>query len=938
MSIIFDQYQRYRNAELVINRIRKGKETFSILEVGANEHKNLELFLPEDDIKYLDINLSEERQKDPKYILGDATRMEFEDGAFDIIVALDVFEHIPKERREDFLGELDRVSKRAFVMGAPFDAPGVSAAEKRLNELFASLYGENHLWLVEHIENGLPDLQRTRAFLGEKQILYKEFGHGSLDIWERIMKMHFFSVMDVALQNYVDQIYDLYNSDLFSADYTDDSYRRFFVGFKNPDDFGRFGEMKATELNISELLAQQEKTFYHIYENETIENKCKERQDEIDHLLIENEELSRKYNELLEKHESMTNSLSWKVTKPVRSFVPTVYQWIHGHRATAVACDGTKYLFHNGIRATFRRARDYYGKPQDELSAEDFLLSEEEFTSQRDMVFGKMPKISILVPLYNTPENFLREMIESVTCQTYGNWQLCLADGSDDQHSDVEKICREYVSADPRILYKHLEENKGIAENTNECIRLADGDYIGLFDHDDLLMQDALFEIVKRINEKEDVDAVYTDEDKLLYRGKNKPCKYVEPHFKSDYNLDLLRTNNYICHFFVVKKSIVDKVGGFRKDYDGSQDYDFIFRCVEQAETIEHIAKILYHWRIHENSTAANPQSKMYCYEAGKRAIESHLQRMGIRAEVIMLKHLGFYKVRYPVQGEPLVSIIIPNKDERKTLQKCIASILKKTAYRNYEIIIVENNSTSKDIFEYYHMLEKNKKIKVVRWEDSFNYSKINNFGVRHAKGEYILLLNNDVEVINGDWLSEMIANCQRPEVGIVGAKLLYPDNTVQHGGVIIGLGGIAGHAFVGKDGMQPGYFGRAFVQQNLSAVTAACLMVRRSVFEEVGGLEETLQVAFNDVDFCLKVRRAGYLVVMNPSVLLYHYESKTRGAEDTPEKKARFDSEIRYMAEHWKDILENGDPYYNRNLTLIRGDFSMRRKGEPVPTISIEE
>ncbi len=674
-------------------------------------------------------------------------------------------------------------------------------------------------------------------------------------------------------------------------------------------------------------------------EKSNLQNEKSNLQNEIEHLKqsnieleqdkqrlgVENQDLQCRIQMLEQSIEKIYHSWSWKITKPLRSLFEVIYKGIHRFKFTALLYDGTRYLILNGVRSTYRRIKELYGTSKTVMTEADFMLTDDIVTEQRNTVFEYAPKISILVPLYNTPEKFLCEMIDSVVNQTYGNWELCLADGSDEQNKVVKKICRTYSKKDARIVYKHLDENRGISDNTNACIDMATGDYIGLFDHDDLLTQDALYEVVKRINEKDNVDVVYTDEDKYLYDSKNSSGKFVEPHFKSDFNIDLFRTNNYICHFFVVRKSIVDKVGGFRKEYDGSQDYDFIFRCVEQARCIEHISKILYHWRIHANSTAANPQSKMYCYEAGKHAIESHLQRKGIEAAVEMTEHLGFYRVKYPVRGEPLVSIIIPNKDEKKTLKKCIDSILKKTSYRNYEIVIVENNSETQEIFDYYNSLSAYDNIHVKCWEHEFNYSKINNYGVEYAKGDYILLLNNDVEIITENWIEEMLSNCQRDEVGITGAKLLYPDNTVQHCGVIMGLGGIAGHAFVGLDGNHPGYFGRAFIQQNLSAVTAACLMVSRKVFNEVGGLEESLKVAFNDVDFCLKVREAGYLIVMNPNVKLYHYESKSRGAEDTPEKQARFESEVNFMFKKWQVVLESGDPYYNRNLTLVKGDFSKK-------------
>ena len=653
---------------------------------------------------------------------------------------------------------------------------------------------------------------------------------------------------------------------------------------------------------------------------------------EINNLCSSVEQMNVQLSKTKTEIENVYNSASWKLTKPMRMAAGGIIKLLRGNKATSTCVDGMKYLFHNGVRSTIRRTKELYGKAKVVMDETYFMLSEEQIQLQKSTSFNYEPKISILVPLYNTPELFLREMIDSVSGQTYGNWELCLADGSDEEHSNVGTICKEYIDADNRIVYKHLEKNLGISENTNACIKMSTGDYIALFDHDDLLTQDALYEVVSRINEGDNVDVIYTDEDKYLYDSKKKSGVYVEPHYKSDFNLDLFRTNNYICHFFVVKKSIVDEVGGFRSEFDGSQDYDFILRCVEKAGKTEHIAKILYHWRIHANSTAANPQSKMYCYEAGKHAIESHLKRMNVNAKVEMTEHLGFYRVHYPIEGEPLVSIIIPNKDEKDTLKKCIDSILSKSSYNNYEIVIVENNSDTDEIFEYYDEISANEKIHVEYWRYEFNYSKINNFGISKAKGDYLLLLNNDVEIISENWIEEMLSNCQREEVGITGAKLIYNDNTVQHGGVIIGLGGIAGHAFVGLDANHPGYFGRAYVQQNLSAVTAACLMVRREVYEEVNGLEESLQVAFNDVDFCLKVRSKGYLVVMNPNVRLYHYESKTRGLENTPEKKKRFASEVQYMADHWTEILKYGDPYYNKNLTLIRGDFSVKGKDEVPP------
>ena len=542
----------------------------------------------------------------------------------------------------------------------------------------------------------------------------------------------------------------------------------------------------------------------------------------------------------------------------------------------------------------------------------------EELEKQKNEKWKRKPLISIVVPVYNTPQVFLRQMIESVQNQSYSEWELCIGNASP-ENKEMKKILEEYKN-DARIKEVEIPENKGISQNTNRAMEIASGEWIGLLDHDDLLAPNALYEIAKAVNEHPDAEVIYTDEDKVTTDLK----EHFQPHLKPDFNLDLLRSNNYICHFFVASRDLIKRVGGFRPEFNGAQDYDLILRCTEQAKQIMHIPKILYHWRVHKASTADNPASKMYAFDAGKRAIEEHLVRCRTKGTVQHTKDLGFYRVKYEVCGEPLVSIIIPNKDQSEALKKCLDSIREKTSYRNYEIIIVENNSEEPETFAFYKKIA-GEKIKIVTWEGEFNYSAINNFGVRHARGDYLLLLNNDVEIINGDWLTEMLSHCQRKEVGIVGAKLYYPDNTIQHAGIIIGIGGVAGSVFVGLPRAFSGYLHKASIQLDLSAVTAACMLVKRSVFEQVGGLEEKLKVAFNDVDFCLRVREKGYLVVYDPYAELYHYESKTRGAEDTKEKIRRFQTEIEYMRSHWIGLLKKGDPYYNCNLSLTKWDYSLK-------------
>ncbi len=546
--------------------------------------------------------------------------------------------------------------------------------------------------------------------------------------------------------------------------------------------------------------------------------------------------------------------------------------------------------------------------------------SAEELERQRKKKWKNPPLISVAVPAYRTPPGFLEQMILSVKEQTYPHWELCIVNASRGEDG-MEQVLGRYAGGDERIRVKNLEENLGIAGNTNEALEMARGEFVGLLDHDDLLAPQALFRIAEALTADPQADAVYTDEDKVT----TDLSEHFQPHFKPDFNLDLLRSNNYITHFFVVRTRLAREAGGFRREFDGAQDYDFIFRCTEGAKKVLHVPEVLYHWRTHKASTADNPASKMYAFEAGKRAIEAHLARCGQEGTVSLRKDLGFYRVEYPVQGEPLVSILIPNRDQKETLEKCLNSIWEKSTYNNYEILIVENNSSSPEIFDYYREIEKRPGVRILTWKEGFNYSAINNFGEKSAAGDYLLFLNNDVEVINPRWIEELLGNCQRKEVGIVGAKLYYPDDTIQHAGTVIGIGGIAGHAFLNMPRSRTGYLHKASLQMDLSAVTAACMMMKRQVFEQLGGFEERLSVAFNDVDLCLRTVQAGYLVVYNPEVELYHYESKSRGAEDSEEKVRRFQEEIEFMRCRWMDLLKKGDPYYNRNLTLSKWNYSLR-------------
>ena len=603
----------------------------------------------------------------------------------------------------------------------------------------------------------------------------------------------------------------------------------------------------------------------------------------------------------------------WKLSKPVRVVVHFVIRTRNA------------YIHYGGFKGMYRRWKQKKGEASKRL---DFgtksVPNAEERRREEETVFPREIKISVLVPLYNTPEKFLREMIDSVMTQTYKNWELCLADGSDDKHTDVGRICQEYIEKDSRIKYQKIEKNLGISGNTNVCFSMATGNFIGLFDHDDVMHPSLLFECVKTVCEK-DADYVYTDE--ATFTSPNLDDLIVL-HFKPDYSPDNLRANNYICHFSMFDADLLKKTGLFRPEYDGSQDHDMILRLTEEAKHVCHIPKILYYWRSHPNSVAADIGAKTYAIDAAKRAVHDHMRDYyGIEVEVESTRAFPtIFQIKYPINGEPLISIVIPNKDHVEDLRRCITSIEKKSTWKNYEIVVVENNSVEQSIRDYYKELESDPKVKIVTYEGGFNYSRINNVGVKETKGEYLLFLNNDTEVISPDWMEQLLMYAQRKDVGAVGAKLYYADNTIQHAGVVIGLGAhrSAGHTHYKMPREHLGYMGRLCYAQDVTAVTGACLMVKKSIYEEVDGLDESFTISLNDVDLCLKIREKGYLNIFTPFAELYHYESKTRGMEEG-EKLRRYERECAHFRDKWKEQLDAGDPYYNPNFSLDYSDFTLR-------------
>ncbi len=523
------------------------------------------------------------------------------------------------------------------------------------------------------------------------------------------------------------------------------------------------------------------------------------------------------------------------------------------------------------------------------------------------------PMISIVMPVYNVDARWLRAATESVRRQFYPHWELCIADDASTRDETRVAIDELAALADPRIKLVRLESNRGIAGASNSALELATGDYVGLLDHDDELTRDALLEMARRLT-TDAPDVLYSDEDKLDEQG-----RHVEPYFKPDFSPDLFLSNNYICHFTVIRRTLLQRIGGFRAGFDGAQDFDLFLRLSECTDKISHVPLVLYHWRKGPGSTAASIAAKPTATDAGLRAITDSLQRRKLKAVVKHGPVPATYHVRRAIQQHPLVSILVPFRDNPDLLETCVTSILEKTAYDNYELVGVDNGSVHDQTGALMRKLQqRDLRIRFVRYDVPFNYSSIINFAVSQAKGAHLLLLNNDTEVIAEDWLEAMLEHSQRPEVGVVGAKLLYPNNTIQHAGVIVGLNGVAGHAHITLPADHPGYFARAQLIQNVSAVTFACAMTRRDVFDRLGGLNDRdLTVAFNDIDYCLRAREAGYLIVYTPIATLFHGESKSRGYEDNVAKQARFSAEIAYMQRRHCEALGRGDPYYNPNLSL---------------------
>ena len=862
---------------------------------------------------------------------------------YDLVVTIEVLEHMDEEDGRRAIRNLTGLSEQILFSSTPDDTEEPTHVNVRPREYWARMFAENGfyddlgyrpVYVTPHavcFRKEIDNLQRIESYERFIQNSEQEIQRQQQEIQRQQQELQRQQQELLALNGRLTELSE--ESSRKAVDYER-------VISKKETEIQRLQE-ELSALNgrfteASERSAQKIGEYEHIIQSSEAENKGQRKAlvklngkltettkklDETECLAAERQEeiniLREELNETKKAYESISKSLTYKISKPFRIISGDVKRLLCPRAEKSLIQKGFLSLRRNGLRVTWLKTKQkLFGQDYTQL-AKQALFSEKELEQQRAHRFPREIKFSIVVPLYNTPEKFLREMIESVIAQTYSGWELCMADGSDGQHGDVKRICMEYAENDSRIRYRRLKKNLGISGNTNACLEMAGGDYIGLFDHDDLLHPAALYEVMRTICEK-DADFIFTDE-----------CTFHEvpedatlPHFKPVFAPDTLRTNNYICHFTVFKRSLLDEVGLFDPECDGSQDHDMVLRLTEKAQHVMHIPEILYYWRAHKDSVAGDMGSKPYTIKAGVRAVEKQLERLGMEGEVApVLQGIPIYRVCYKIAGEPKVSILIRESGHQEALKVCLDSITEKTTWPNYEIVIAaDGSSPEKDI--YFDMLRKTyKNLRVAVCDGKSGNSALINRGAQFCNGEYLLLLNSDTKIITPDWIEELLMFAQRRDVGAVGARLYYPDDTVRHAGIGIGLCGETGRFFKGVSKANYGYMGRLLYSQNLSAVSGECIMLRRDVWEDAKGLDEGLSSLY-DADLCLRLRQGGYFIVWTPYSELYYYGPKNDIPDDGDNKHERRRSESSRFRQRWKKVLESGDPYYNPNFSLDREDF----------------
>ena len=932
-ALSFDQYQRYSLAAEIINLLHQSRPC-RIIETGANYHSIIAHFLPDAELVLLDQTVPDGIKLPPNFVLGDATNLEFPDSSFDFSISLDVLEHVNPELRGRFLEEHFRVSRNGVIVACPIGCDETRAAELEANDAWKTHFGKGHIWLDEHARYGLPTIHGILESVAKITPHVFSFNHGSLNYWLPLMKLHFHKEAHKELAVGVSEFDRFYNRFVSSSDFGTPSYRQFVVMLRSQEDVQKLEKHFSARLNHSPESGDYYGSLFHAWaasvegisaSHAALNQAVIERDGRIAHLKLV--ELNR---------DALLASTSWRLTAPLRivgkqleraahiwRLLPRILTIGGGLRGSLIKA--LRVLRDEGLFGVKQRIRYVaIGRPpllHSWIRRYDTLTDASRATIKQ--IIAKLaikPVISVVMPVYNPRPEWLQEAIESVRSQLYPHWELCMAD---DASTDlrVRELLEQYAREDTRIRIVFRENNGHISAASNSALALATGEYIALLDHDDVLAEHAFYWVADAINRHPDAGLIYSDEDKIDEHGSRH-----DPYFKCDWNHDLFLSHNLVTHLGVYRTSLVRSLEGCREGFEGAQDYDLALRCIERlrADQIIHIPRILYHWRSHKGSTAQDAVSKPYAVLAGARAINEHFQRLKIRATAEALPQ-GHYRVRYALPSPPpLVTLIIPTRNGLALLRRCVSSVLEKTDYPNYEVLIVDNGSDDRDVLEFLDRVVADRRAQVRRDDRPFNFSALNNRAVEVARGELVGLINNDIEVVNRSWLTEMVGIALQPGVGAVGARLWYPDNTLQHGGIVLGVGGVAGHSHRRLPRGADGYFNRANLIQSLSAVTAACMIIRKRIYLEAGGLDEKhLAVAFNDVDFCLKVRELGYRNVWTPYAELYHHESATRGYEDSPEKRGRFATEVAYMKQRWGTILRN-DPAYSPNLTLDREDFSI--------------
>lgn len=920
---------RYWLVAEIISQLSDGNlKDKKIIDVGGNGSLLPEILKKKIDILDLPDNDYE------NYIQASALDMPIKDEAYDTVVSCDVYEHIPVKDRPKFIKELLRVSKDYVVLCGPMYKPESAAAEKRANEFFKDLTGRDHPWLEEHINYTLPKESELQEILRDKGYQYSKFDHGALLPWEMMTKLNLMLIeqsvaQDEAIVSKINDLNSHYTKSLGLKDFAEKGYRTIYVIQK-----------QKTEKPLQILTAKPDPEIL----NKTIleaTNILKEmiigfrvQRMELDNLRSTTKSQAEHYQALAAELNQIHTSRGWRALQVARRVARPTYALVRkthlakpirlAKRATVKAVVKIPVIKHAVGLTRFelqkqnnqRHRRNEYRQWLQENKPTAIELQAQKTESKH---FLKRPLISIIMPTYNTNELFLRDCLESVIAQTYDNWELCIADDAS-TNTKVIDIIKEYSAKDPRIKYVFRKKNGHISEASNSALKLASGKFVALLDHDDVLWPNALYEVVTLLNQKPDTDFVYTDEDKIDEKG----LHHSDPFFKPAWSPEYLRSINYITHFAVIRRELVEKAGRFRKGYEGAQDWDLFLRITRQTDKIEHIPKILYSWRRSEGSTAMRPSAKNYAYENQKKVLLDDAEARGLKVRSLKwgVSQL-MWNTEYEIKDQPKVSIIIPTKDKYTYIKKCLVSLKKKTTYKNLEIIIVDTGSTDKHVWRLYDNYKKKfKHMKVVKWNKPFNFALVCNYGATKATGEYLLFLNNDTEVITPNWVELLLQYARQSHVGAVGCKLLYPGGLLQHAGVVLGIGGndstpgVAAHLFPAypdkpvADPVQSLYVGGT---RNFSAVTAACIMVSRAKFEKVSGFNGEFQIAWNDVDFCLKLVKAGWYNVYTPQVKLYHHESVSVGVPGSKNRDLDvFNKEIELFGKKWGWDYINNDPYYS--------------------------